>query len=845
MASHSSAKRSGDSSPALAARRCGRRARSGSSRSGGTPPPPRRRASRPAGRAARRRPGARSSRRSSTIVSPKIEAVSASVSGVVNWKMPCGARQRGVHAVAELVGHHEHVVRARGVVEHHVRVRATAPCTSRTRRRACPAAAARRCSRPAKNSRGHLAQLRREAPSSSRARSLAPRRRGCARPTSRHRRHAVPVGEPVEPEQPRLEASTSAAPARSGPAPPRSAPRPTRRSPRWRGCARRASAGRRAAGPSSPCPASSVLNTNARVRRPGRSASVTAAAASRARSRSGSWRRLSASSSEAGSSRPGSGTSIAEVCSVKSRRKAERAGHVRLREHALLRLGELVGAVAAQGAQVVAAEAEPVVGEQLVGPLVRQPRSTRARRRGAASRSPRRARCARWSSAPRCRVGRVEREAEHRVGAGAARRGRRSRPARASPRPAPPASELGHATAVGARRTPRRGRAPRRAAPPRPRRPSAPTSGSRSQAAASSGASTVALTPVEITRQYPSNGRLAHTTRGGAAGRCRGGRPLLLKREDVHELGAFKWRGALPALEKLPRRRRGRRGHRVDRQPRRGDRLGRAAHGHAGGRVRARGGERGEAGAAGAARRRAAPGRRRPRRGEGRGPRARRARTSCRSSRTAPSRPSSTATRRSARRSSSSWASRPRAVIVPVGNGALLDRRARAASARGELGVVAKEAPVMALSVEAGHPVECDRCATFADGLAVRVAIPLAVEELRRLGMPMQQVSERAIAHGVRRLRVGRHPRGGLGRRPRWRRSGSRAAEQEPVVADRHRPQHRRRPVSPLRRGPGELSRTRTCSRRSRGRTCGRAGPPRPSGSAGPGATEALSRNSS
>ena len=29
-----------------------------------------------------------------------------------------------------------------------------------------------------------------------------------------------------------------------------------------------------------------------------------------------------------------------------------------------------------------------------------------------------------------------------------------------------------------------------------------------------------------------------------------GGRPLYLKREDVHELGAFKWRGALPSLEK-------------------------------------------------------------------------------------------------------------------------------------------------------------------------------------------------------------------------------------------------------------------------------------------------------
>jgi threonine dehydratase len=29
-----------------------------------------------------------------------------------------------------------------------------------------------------------------------------------------------------------------------------------------------------------------------------------------------------------------------------------------------------------------------------------------------------------------------------------------------------------------------------------------------------------------------------------------GGRPVLLKREDGHELGAFKWRGALPSLER-------------------------------------------------------------------------------------------------------------------------------------------------------------------------------------------------------------------------------------------------------------------------------------------------------
>ena len=103
----------------------------------------------------------------------------------------------------------------------------------------------------------------------------------------------------------------------------------------------------------------------------------------------------------------------------------------------------------------------------------------------------------------------------------------------------------------------------------------------------------------------------------------------------------------------------------------------------------------------------------------------------------------------------------PATVIVPVGNGALLIGVQRGIGRVS--GVVAKEAPVMALSVEAGHPVDCDRSATFADGMAVRVAIPLAVDELRRLGVPME--------HGLRardrarraRLRGRRHPRRGFG----------------------------------------------------------------------------------
>ena len=84
----------------------------------------------------------------------------------------------------------------------------------------------------------------------------------------------------------------------------------------------------------------------------------------------------------------------------------------------------------------------------------------------------------------------------------------------------------------------------------------------------------------------------------------------------------------------------------------------------------------------------------------------------------------------------------PAAVVVPVGNGALLGgiglgicRRAPEVE---RVGVVAKEAPCMALSWEAGEPVDCDRSSTFADGLAVRVAIPLAVEALGEFAMAEQ-----------------------------------------------------------------------------------------------------------
>jgi threonine dehydratase len=95
----------------------------------------------------------------------------------------------------------------------------------------------------------------------------------------------------------------------------------------------------------------------------------------------------------------------------------------------------------------------------------------------------------------------------------------------------------------------------------------------------------------------------------------------------------------------------------------------------------------------------------------------------------------------------------PVAIVVPVGNGALIGGIGEAVRRRRReillIGVAAREAPVMALSFEAGRPVPCDRMATFADGLAVRVAIPYAVAVMRRVVDRMLLVSEREIARAL------------------------------------------------------------------------------------------------
>jgi threonine dehydratase len=95
----------------------------------------------------------------------------------------------------------------------------------------------------------------------------------------------------------------------------------------------------------------------------------------------------------------------------------------------------------------------------------------------------------------------------------------------------------------------------------------------------------------------------------------------------------------------------------------------------------------------------------------------------------------------------------PAAAVVPVGNGALLGGIGLGICRREpkieRVGVVAKAAPCMALSWEAGKPVECESADTFADGMAVRVAIPFALDVLGEVASRMLQVSERAIAEAV------------------------------------------------------------------------------------------------
>jgi threonine dehydratase len=96
----------------------------------------------------------------------------------------------------------------------------------------------------------------------------------------------------------------------------------------------------------------------------------------------------------------------------------------------------------------------------------------------------------------------------------------------------------------------------------------------------------------------------------------------------------------------------------------------------------------------------------------------------------------------------------PGTIVVPLGNGALIGGVAEGIGRAHThvVGVVAKDAPVMADSFDAGHVVTSSSGVTIADGLAVRVAIPYAVERLQPLLDEVVRVSERELATAIARL---------------------------------------------------------------------------------------------
>lgn len=94
------------------------------------------------------------------------------------------------------------------------------------------------------------------------------------------------------------------------------------------------------------------------------------------------------------------------------------------------------------------------------------------------------------------------------------------------------------------------------------------------------------------------------------------------------------------------------------------------------------------------------------------------------------------------------------AVYVPIGMGSgivgLITARDLLGLKTEIIGVVARNAPAMALSFQAGHPVPTATARTFADGVATRQPNKEAVAIIHRGAARIVQVSEDEIAAGVR-----------------------------------------------------------------------------------------------
>lgn len=101
------------------------------------------------------------------------------------------------------------------------------------------------------------------------------------------------------------------------------------------------------------------------------------------------------------------------------------------------------------------------------------------------------------------------------------------------------------------------------------------------------------------------------------------------------------------------------------------------------------------------------------------------------------------------------------AVYVPIGMGSgicgLIGVRDLLGLETEIVGVVAAEAPAMALSFEAGRVVETNSADTFADGMACRVPSPEALAIIRRGAARIVEVGEAEIASAMRAIYTDTH----------------------------------------------------------------------------------------
>ncbi len=98
----------------------------------------------------------------------------------------------------------------------------------------------------------------------------------------------------------------------------------------------------------------------------------------------------------------------------------------------------------------------------------------------------------------------------------------------------------------------------------------------------------------------------------------------------------------------------------------------------------------------------------------------------------------------------------PSVAYVPLGNGALIVGVGawlrHAAPACRIVGIVAEGAPSMALSWEAGHVIETDEAATYAEGIACRVPVPEALDMMVGRVDAIVRVSDSAMRAAQREL---------------------------------------------------------------------------------------------